>query len=67
MRWRTAAAIALPVAFLGYFFVYPLVSILLTGLDPANAGSAFSAVLTDPVLTPVFIPLTRVVGASASG
>ena len=23
MRWRTAAAIALPVVFLGYFFVYP--------------------------------------------
>ncbi len=53
MRWRTAAAIALPVAFLGYFFVYPLVSILLTGLDPGNAGSAFSAVLTDPVLRSV--------------
>ena len=53
MRWRTAAIIAIPVVFLGYFFVYPLVSILLTGLDPANAGSAFSAVLTDPVLRSV--------------
>ena len=53
MRWRTAAAIVLPVAFLGYFFVYPLVTILLTGLDPENAGTAFSAVFTDPVLRSV--------------
>ena len=53
MRLRTAAIILLPVAFLGYFFVYPLVTILLTGLNPGNAGSAFVAVVTDPILRSV--------------
>ena len=33
---RTAALAALPVAFLAYFFVYPLVSILVRGLAPSG-------------------------------
>ena len=53
MRLRTAAIIALPVAFLGYFFVYPLATILLTGLTSGDAGSAFAAVVTDPILRSV--------------
>ena len=33
---RTAALAALPVAFLGYFFIYPMVSILVRGLAPGG-------------------------------
>lgn len=36
--WQSTALLAaLPVAFLGYFFVYPLVSILVRGLAPGGA------------------------------
>ena len=35
--WRTTAALAaVPLAFLGYFFVYPLVAILVRGLAPGG-------------------------------
>jgi thiamine transport system permease protein len=53
MRWRTAALIGLPLVFLGYFFVYPLVTILWTGLGSGGAGSAFRTVFTDPTLRSV--------------
>lgn len=52
MRWRTAAIIALPVAFLGYFFVYPLATILWTSLSD-GAGSAFATVFTTPTFRSV--------------
>ncbi len=53
MRLRTAATILLPVAFLGYFFVYPIATIFLTGLARGDAGSAFIAVVTDPIMRSV--------------
>lgn len=43
VAWAVAAAV--PIAFLGYFFVYPLVSILVTAFDDAG-GTGVSAVLT---------------------
>lgn len=50
----TAAIVALPVAFLAYFFVYPLASILVTSLaGDAGAGSAFSEVLSRSALLSV--------------
>ncbi len=42
-RWRVALA-AVPLAYLGYFFVYPLVRIIGRGLA---GGNAFGEVLTD--------------------
>ena len=42
-RWARLALAAIPVAFLGYFFVYPLVSILTTGFsDGADAFEVLS-------------------------
>jgi thiamine transport system permease protein len=52
MRWRTAAVIGLPVVFLGYFFLYPLVRILWSSLAD-GAGSAFATVFTDPTFRSV--------------
>ena len=51
-RAGTAAVIAVPVAFLGYFFVYPIVAITLRGLtvDGAIDLSLFSDVITDTTL-----------------
>ncbi len=51
-RAGTAAVIALPVAFLGYFFVYPIVAITLRGLtvDGAIDLSLFIDVITDTTL-----------------
>ncbi|NND03524.1 MAG: iron ABC transporter permease [Acidimicrobiia bacterium] len=37
-RWARLALAAVPVGFLAYFFVYPLVSILLTGFTDGGAG-----------------------------
>lgn len=52
-RLRSAALVALPLVFLGYFFVYPLVTILVTGfttggrldLDPLRAVFGRSALV----------------------
>ncbi len=46
------AVIAVPVAFLGYFFVYPIVAITLRGLtvDGSLDLSLFADVITDPTL-----------------
>jgi len=43
---------AIPAIFLGYFFIYPLLTILYTGLVPDGglATSAFSEVLTSPII-----------------
>lgn len=46
-RWAVWALAAVPVGFLGFFFVYPLLTILITGL--AGDGSAFD-VLARPSL-----------------
>ncbi len=43
------AVVALPVVFLGYFFVFPLMSVLMAGLRDDGA-SAIGAVVTDPAL-----------------
>jgi len=48
MRFRTAVTILLPGVFLGYFFVYPVATILITGLAPEGGASAFVEVLGDP-------------------
>ena len=46
---------AIPAVFLGYFFIYPLLTILWTGLAPDGglATSAFSEVLTSPTIRSV--------------
>ncbi len=53
MRLRTVLTIAVPVLFLGYFFVYPVATILVTGLAPTGGASAFIEVLGDPALRSV--------------
>ena len=50
MRLRTAVTAAVPVFFLGYFFVYPVATILVTGLAPEGGASAFVEVLSDPAM-----------------
>jgi thiamine transport system permease protein len=50
MRLRTALTISLPALFLGYFFIYPVATILITGLAPEGGASAFIEVLTDPAM-----------------
>ncbi len=54
-RIGLAGIIAVPLIFLGYFFVYPTVSITLTGLtaDGSSGVSVLGAVLTDPTLLSV--------------
>ena len=49
--WLALVAVA-PAVFLAYFFVYPLVTILATGLveDGRFAASAFTQVITDPAV-----------------
>ena len=53
MKLRTAITIAVPALFLGYFFVYPVVTILVTGLAPEGGASAFVEVLKDPTMRSV--------------
>jgi thiamine transport system permease protein len=53
MKVRTALTIVLPVLFLGYFFAYPLATILITGLAPEGGASAFVEVVRDPALRSV--------------
>jgi thiamine transport system permease protein len=53
MRLRTAVTAILPALFLAYFFVYPMITILVTGLAPEGATSAFVTVLGDPGLRSV--------------
>ncbi len=40
VRWGWVAVAALPVLFIGYFFVYPLIRILTLGLAELNVGSS---------------------------
>lgn len=47
LRWLTAA---IPIAFLGYFFVYPLATILVTGFTSADSSADVLDVLTRPSL-----------------
>jgi thiamine transport system permease protein len=51
-RFGTAAAVAIPTLFLGYFFVYPVVFITIKGLTPNGVfkPGIFAEVLTDPTL-----------------
>ena len=51
-RIGTAVAIAIPVLFLGYFFLYPVVFITVRGLAPEGVfkPGIFAEVLTDPTL-----------------
>ncbi|MEN8233322.1 MAG: iron ABC transporter permease [Actinomycetota bacterium] len=51
-RFWVALVAVVPVAFLGYFFVYPLATILATGLvtDGRIATSAFTQLVTDPAM-----------------
>ena len=49
-RTGTALLVALPLAFLGYFFVYPLVAILVTALTGGGEEHPVLAVLTRPAL-----------------
>ena len=51
-RAGIALAAVVPVAFLGYFFIYPLVAILATGLveEGRFATSAFTQLITDPAM-----------------
>jgi thiamine transport system permease protein len=51
-RFGTAAAIAIPTLFLGYFFLYPVVFITIRGLTPDGVfkPGIFAEVLTDPTL-----------------
>lgn len=51
-RWRTATLLAVPVAFLGYFFAYPLATITVRGLttDGSLDLSVVRDVVTDPTL-----------------
>ena len=51
-RFGTAAAIAVPTLFLGYFFVYPVVFITVRGLTPDGVfgPGIFAEVLSDPTL-----------------
>lgn len=51
-RWGRALLVAVPTAFLAYFFVYPLVSIALRGLTDEGTFSfgVVSEVLADPTL-----------------
>jgi len=51
-RIGTAAAIAIPTLFLGYFFLYPVVFITIRGLTPDGVfkPGIFAEVLTDPTL-----------------
>ena len=72
---RTALVAAVPVAFLGYFFLYPLGTILVTALEPGSMGEALSSArvrgaawftvwqaVASTVLTVLFaLPLTAVI------
>jgi thiamine transport system permease protein len=51
-RWQVVALLAVPVIFLGYFFVYPLISISVRGLtvDGSLDPSIIGDVLADPSL-----------------
>ncbi len=53
MKLRTAVTIVVPAVFLGYFFVYPVATILITGLAPEGGVSAFVEVLSDPAMRSV--------------
>jgi len=49
-EWGRWALTAVPVAFLGYFFVYPLLTVLITGLSGQPDGAGVLEVLSRPSL-----------------
>ncbi len=49
-RWLPVALTAVPVVFFGYFFVYPLVTVLVTGFTTTGASISVGDVLTRPSL-----------------
>lgn len=56
-RYSTAAIVAVPTVFLGYFFLYPVVAITVRGLTPDGVFDprVFVDVLTDPTLRGVAV------------